>query len=164
MSKQNKEPIKIKFSTAIIFLVIVVLIFGGVITYLIISSKNGDSVKNIQTNSNNISVNQTDNSATTNNTITNSTKTKNITTNSTTTTKKRYTYGAIALQGCVIESVDSKTGMCTYKEKCEKCGTVQPGGKSINVGGNGTITNSAFMCVKCKNNQTVKIEETAKYE
>ena len=46
--------------------------------------------------------------------------------------------------------------------KCETCGTVQPGGTSAYL--KGGIMNSSFYCSKCKKTQSINIETTSSYE
>lgn len=61
---------------------------------------------------------------------------------------------ATAIQGAVILDQDGQR--VRYKNKCEQCGTVQPGANSTSVG-TGTL-NTAFKCVKCGNMQKVAIK------
>lgn len=74
-------------------------------------------------------------------------------------TKKEKYYIHTAISGCVITSSDSKTGAITYKEKCEKCGTVSSKEHSTYLT-MGTMK-TYFNCYKCNSTQKLEIETTS---
>lgn len=64
------------------------------------------------------------------------------------------TYYHSALEGCVIVEQDGSEHV-VYQEKCEACGTLQSGTRSV-YHSFGTL-NSSFHCYNCGNTQSVQL-------
>jgi phage terminase large subunit GpA-like protein len=63
---------------------------------------------------------------------------------------------AIALTGAVLLGDDGRT--MRYQQRCENCGTLQPGTISMQVPqGSHTTAQSSFNCVKCRSRNEVRI-------
>lgn len=65
---------------------------------------------------------------------------------------------AVGLSGAVI--VDDSGPMIRYEEKCERCGSVQPGTRSTTrhaLGDASSKLRSSFKCIRCGNHQDVVI-------
>lgn len=73
---------------------------------------------------------------------------------------KKKVYDHAALQGAVIVYTDGNK--VSYQRKCESCGNLKSGKTTI-YRNNGTY-NSSFVCDKCKNHQTIKIQTTSSYQ
>ena len=54
---------------------------------------------------------------------------------------------SIALKGCVI--IEETARPFKYKNKCEKCGTLQPGSVSLPHVSRGSTLHKRFKCTKC---------------
>jgi ABC-type Na+ efflux pump permease subunit len=142
----------------IILLVIIVSVISGGTVYFFMSNKSSNKETSIVTDTTNNLENSIGNIEDTNNIVsTNNSTKKEIKTPK----KEQARYTCVALCGCVITEV-TKEGSVTYKLKCETCGTVQPGTKTIFVA-DGTYS-SSFYCPNCKKMQEVKIETTVTYE
>ena len=67
-------------------------------------------------------------------------------------------YMAVALSGAVIE--DQRGPLVHFREKCERCGTLQPGTRTTTthaVGDASSRLRSSFRCIKCGNHQDILI-------
>jgi predicted nucleic-acid-binding Zn-ribbon protein len=63
---------------------------------------------------------------------------------------------AIALTGAVI--VEDSGNMITYRKKCQSCGYVEGGGNITTPPSRGTTMSSAFMCMKCRTMNEIRIQ------